>query len=336
LVVKPDDKTDELLLAEAFYRQDKFQEAARLQRKVGNEGRARMLESFRDQKPYQLSSRDSAHLKFIQLDPLPLVNVSVNGSDQVCFLIDTGGAEVVLDTEFAKRIGAAQFGNETGIFAGGKTSNYQLGRVDSIRLGNLTVKNVPLEVLDTRRFDAIANGRKVEGIIGTVLLYHFLSTLDYGRGELVLAPKAKRGIAPNHIEEPASEVPFWMAGDHFMVAWGRINKTSVQLLFIDTGLAGMGFTAPESTLKEAGITIGSNYTEGIGGGGRTKAFPIKIDEIALGDVIAKNILGVAGVFPTSLENKFGFRVGGLLSHSFFKNYAVTIDFQRMKYVLRHS
>lgn len=341
LTLKPEDKTARQLLAEVFYRRDEFQRAAQLQRELGNNARAALLESFKGQKPYQREDQQTtAHLKFVQTDPLPLVSVRVNRSEEVYFLIDTGGAEVVLDTEFAKRLGVVRFGEEAGVFAGGKRSAYQLGRVDSMTLGEITIKNVPVQVLDTRRFDAVAGGRHVEGIIGTVLLYHFLSTLDYVRGELTLRPQTKtswREFIASAQAEKQIEVPFWMAGDHFMAAWGRVNQRAPMLLLVDTGLAGMGFTGPDSTLKEAGIKLPEGATlEGVGGGGRTRATPMTVDDISLGAAREKNIAGVAGVFPPSLEISFGFRLGGLLSHSFFRPYALTIDFTGMRFYLRRT
>ena len=50
-------------------------------------------------------------VKFVKTDPLPLVNVRVNGGDEVTFFIDTGGSEVTLDTDFAKELGVPQFGD---------------------------------------------------------------------------------------------------------------------------------------------------------------------------------------------------------------------------------
>ena len=40
--------------------------------------------------------------------------------------------------------------------------------------------------------------------------------------------------------------------------------------------------------------------------------------------------GVAGAFPPSLEHSEGFRIAGLISHAFFRPYAVTFDFDRMR------
>ena len=75
------------------------------------------LESFKGQTPYEIQGDgQSTRLKFLKTDPLPLVSVRVNGGEEVTFFIDTGGSEVVLDTEFAKELGLTQLRGSAGHF----------------------------------------------------------------------------------------------------------------------------------------------------------------------------------------------------------------------------
>ena len=176
----------------------------------------------------------------------------------------------------------------------------------------------------------------MDGIIGTVLLYHFLVTMDYPRGELVLRRNTKdsreRFLAGAKTDS-SIEVPFWMAGDHFMVAWGRVEKNQPVLLFVDTGLAGGGVTLAQSVLDEAGIQLSQDKVgEGIGGGGKVKVTPFIVKELSLGDAKEQDVRGLfTGPFP--LENSMGFRIGGIISHGFFRSYALTFDFTDMRLYL---
>ncbi len=339
--LKPEEPAPKSLLAEVFYRRDDFQQAAPLLNAIGREAMAKKLESFKDVSPYHQieSMADATYLKFVMTDPLPVVQVRVNGSELVNFFIDTGGAEIIVDTEFAKEVGATQFGSERGTFAGGQQADFQHGRVDSLTLGDFIVKNVPVDIMDVRRFSQpIFGGKRVDGIIGTVLLYHFIATIDYPKGDLILRNKTKENL--QRLEQEAREekhivVPFWMADDHYMVAWGTVNKSPQTLFFVDTGLACGGFACPESTLKEAGIKLQESLaSEGIGGGGKVKFIPFTVDELTLGDAKEQNIVGVSGGFP--VENAFGFRIGGLISHGFFRQYALTFDFVGMRYFLKRE
>src|SRR5204862_7221476 len=102
------------------------------------------LESFKGQTPYELrGTGTSTRLKFVKTNPLPVINVRVNGGDEVTFFIDTGGSEVALDTDFAKELGVPQFAAVQGTFSGGQHAEVQLGRIGSLTVGDWTVNNVP-------------------------------------------------------------------------------------------------------------------------------------------------------------------------------------------------
>lgn len=122
-----------------------------------------------------------------------------------------------------------------------------------------------------------------------------------------------------------------------MVAWGRVNKSNPVLLYADTGAAGVGFTGPRSILDEAGIKLsGGQKTEGVGGGGTVKIAPFVVEELSLGEAKERNIIGVFGAFPASLEHRDGFRIAGLISHQFFRPFALTIDFTGMRFFLKRK
>jgi hypothetical protein len=339
--LRPEEKAPKSLMAEVFYRQDDFKRAAPLFRVTGQDAVAKKLESFKGITPYQIEGKaEVSHLKLVMTDPLPVLQVRVNKGEPVNFFIDTGGAEVIVDSEFAKELNIAQFGSVTGTFAGGKQAAFQHGRVDFLTLGEFTVKNVPVHIMDVRRFSQpVFGGKRVDGIIGTVLLYHFIPTLDYSRGELVLRRKTKENLKRIEREARAKKdivIHFWMAGDHYMVALGTVKKSQPLLFFVDTGLAGGGFTCPESTLKEAGINLQESLAaEGVGGGGKMRVVPFVVEELTLGDAKEHNVRGLyTGAFP--LENAFGFRIGGLISHGFFRPYALTLDFVGMRYFLERK
>ena len=75
------------------------------------------LKAFEGQTPYEVhGDGDVTHLKFVKLDPLPLVHVRINGGPEVVFFIDTGGSELLLDTQFAQELGVKSLGSVDGNF----------------------------------------------------------------------------------------------------------------------------------------------------------------------------------------------------------------------------
>lgn len=329
--LKPDHKGTKALLGELYYRQDDFARAAPLFRAADREVLAKKLEGFAGKTPYEIAREDfEVRVKWIQTDPLPVVEARVNGSEPVNLLIDTGGAEIILGAEFAKQVGVQDLGGTAGQLAGGRTTVGH-GQVERFEIGGLEIRNVPVQMLDARAWTAGAPGKRVEGIIGSVFLYHFLSTMDYGKGELVLRPRGKKSRFESSAKRKQSiAVPFWLIGDHFMLAWGRINRSGPMLWFVDTGLAGGGFIGTAATLKEAGIEAPAQ--QGQPGAVVTDGSRFVVDELALGDAVATKINGLQG----NLSTIGGVKIGGLISHQFFKEYAVTLDFEKMRLFLSKS
>ena len=348
ITLQPGNTDPKIMLAEALYRRDDFQKAAVALMGVDVSGNKLIreqyptlnvakLESFKGQTPYELTGNGtSTRVKFVKTDPLPIVNVRVNGGKEVTFFIDTGGSEVTLDTEFAKELGVSQFGAVQGTFSGGQHAQVQLGRVKSITLGDWTVKNVPTAMLPLRQLSEGFGVKQMDGIIGTTLFYHFLTTMDYPHGELVLRRKDAKSLEEFKTQSSGKRVtvPIWMASDHFMVGWGRVETLPPSLLFVDTGLTGAGVKLAESVIKAAGIKLDeSKASEGAGGGGTLKVIPYTVHQLSFGDIKEENVPGLYdGPFPW--ENMFGFYLAGMVGHDFFKPYAVTFDFQNMQIFLQ--
>jgi predicted aspartyl protease len=336
------------MLAEVFYRRDDFQKAAASLNGVDVSSNKLMisqyptlnvakLESFKGQTPYELHGNGtSTRVKFLKTDPLPVVNVRVNGGDEVTFFIDTGGSEVALDTEFAKELGVPQFGAVQGTFSGGQHAEVQVGRIESLTGGDRTIKNLPTAMLPLRQLSKGLGVKQIDGIIGTTLFYHFLATMDYPHGELLLRRKTANSLEQFTATSSGKRVvvPFWIASDHFMVGWGRVETLPPALLFVDTGLAEAGVKLAESVIKEAGIKLEEDKaSEGAGRGGKLKIVPYTVHQLSFGDIKEDNVPGLYdGPFPW--ENMFGFHLAGMVGHDFFKPYAVTFDFQNMQIFLQ--
>jgi len=347
ITLRPNDTDAKVMLAEAFYRRDDFQKAAASLSHVdvGSNNllisqyptlNVAKLESFKGQTPYELHGNGmSTRLKFVKTDPLPVVSVRINGGDEVTFFIDTGGSEVALDTDFAKELGVPQFGAVQGTFSGGQHAEVQLGRIESLTIGDWTVKNLPVAMLPLRQLSKGFGVKQIDGIIGTTLFYHFLTTMDYPRGELVLRRKTVE--SQEQFTKSSGKrvvVPIWMASDHFMVGWGRVETLPPTLLFVDSGLMGAGVKLAESVIKEAGIKLEENKAEeGAGGAGKLKIVPYTVHHLSFGDIKEENVRGLYdGPFPW--ESMFGFHLSGMIGHDFLKPYAVTFDFKNMQIFLQ--
>ncbi|MGB9245470.1 MAG: aspartyl protease family protein [Candidatus Acidiferrales bacterium] len=380
LDLKHGDADAKIMLAEALYRKNDFFHASRALQGLGPEDAAKLknystlnvakLESFRDEDPYKFERDpgESTRLPFIASDPLPVVNVRVNSGPEVAFFIDTGGSELLLDSEFARELNVKPMGSVQGTFSGGQHAQVENGRVDSLTLGSWTLRNIPVGMLPLRSMSSGFGVKQINGCIGTNVLYQFLSTIDYRTGELILrkknaanlkrfdaagGPPTPPGIGkrsawhstqsnshPGVNSAPSTNVtngivvPMWMAGDHFMVAWGRVNTQPISLFFVDSGLAGAGVKLTESAIQQAGIHLDeSKASEGQGGGGMLKIIPYTVGQFTVGEITEQNMAGLYdGPFPW--ENEFGFHLAGMFGSDFLKHHAVTFDFTNMRIIFR--
>jgi len=337
--LNPEDKMPKELLAEAYYRRDMFAEAAPLYREIDNIPMADKLQYVSSRTPYGVESDvDITAVAFVQTDPLPIVKLRINGSEEALFLIDTGGWELIIESEFAEKVGAKKFGGRLATYAGGLQDSTFHGAVDEVRIGGFAVRNVPVHINNGPRGMAMMMEKPIRGVIGTVFLYHFIFTLDYPGAQLILQKKTPENMQKMKNLTKSTDnvvVPFWMSGDHIMVAWGTVNRSEPMLFFVDTGLAGGGFTGTAQTVERANIKLPEESSEGVGGGGRVTFKRAVVDEITLGDAREEDVIGFFGVTP-NLGERFGYEIGGIISHGFFRPYRLTFDFTTMNLLLKRE
>ncbi len=332
----PGSKSVKALLIDAYYRREDFVNASRLMKSTGRKSHAAKLDYLGTRKAYEtISSTNRTELMFIKKDPLPLIKISINNAAPVYFIIDTGGGELILDSKYAGSLGLPEFGTDADIFGGGKRGTFIHSCVESIRLGDFQVKHIPIMLMDLSKFSdrLFDDGLQVKGILGTCIFYHFLTTLDYRNDKIVFeylnsnsGPERENGQEKEGIQQ----IPFWMAGDHLMLAKGKVNNGNEMLFLVDTGLAASSFTCPKATLNKYGFHLQKNKTGyGFGAGGKLKVIPFDIESLSLGGIQEHKLHGVFGPFPPSLEHACGFKIGGLISHEFFRNHTVKFDYRSM-------
>jgi hypothetical protein len=327
-------------LAEVAYRRDDFASAAaRLGKAGGADPVIRKLLAFDGVMPYRSERRD-VHVPFEIVDPLPVVDVTLGDGRTVPFFLDTGGHEVYLDETLAAGLGVPTFGVTHGVGAGGKHAVEGHGVLPAMTLGGLLVEHVPVKLLDFTAlgFADALGGVDVKGVLGTAFLYHYLATIDYACGELVLRPRTPerlRAFERDARSNGLRVVPFWLSGTHLLVVEGSVNGVGPMPLVVDTGGAGLGFVGTRSTVDRAGLTLLTDQEiVAPGAGGAARAVPLVVDELTLGEVTARDLGGV--YFPdTDLEKDLDrdFPVGGIVSHQFFRPHALTLDFTGMRLFL---
>ncbi|MCH7489068.1 MAG: retropepsin-like domain-containing protein [Gemmatimonadetes bacterium] len=279
--------------------------------------------------PYQVewaSAEKVALLSFSTQDPLPLMTLEINGHS-VEFILDTGGDRFVIDEAIAEQIGVDVLTTTTAkyAFTGGKDVRRDLGRVDSVKMGDVTLKNVPVVVLPWK-----ASGPQSDGVLGTNVLRQFLSTVDYANDQLIFREKSEAGKQQLLASLEGHEtvvMPFVLYATHLLFAQGSLNGHEKLIYLVDSGLAmSLPFISVDETLEY--LDIEKTPLEG------TPYFLFPIESIGLGPLRQGEAQGLSNVLVE--ENVYwgqGFIWDGLISHQFLRNYTSwTLDFDTMTFL----
>jgi len=280
----------------------------------------------------QIAMAPKVEIPFVVTDPLPMIRATIDGRPAT-LVVDTGATTIALSAAAAKRIGVDLRPAGEGVFAGGRTARVFAGRIESIAFPGLTVRGIPASGLPAA-MPASLGGHRFDGIIGTTMLRAFLATLDYRENRLILRPRsASAAFEQDATERGDAVVPMWLVPDHFIFVRARVNETFDGLFSVDTGGAGVGITLADDVLSAAHVVPDrSKAFRGAGGGGEVLLEPFTARSVSVGHYTRRDVPGVYspagqpyGIFP--------FAVSGAISHQFFRDAAVSFDFDAMKMVV---
>ncbi len=313
------------LAAEGHYRLGEFQTAATLYRQVGRAALADFLFAFEGRVPWRLSGARQAKLSWIASEPLPVVGVQC-GSHVLHLVIDTGASELVLDRTVAQSLGLALSESESAGFRGGRSADVQHGRLPELELNGIHVHDLPVHVAALRHavwscFPQL----EIDGVLGLGAFARLEVALDYRSRQMRLrTPETDEG-------EPVG-APMYLTPERQLLTEARVNGTLPTLVLVDTGMSGAAFAAPPSTMQAARLTLPEIDPVSTYSGGTVAGMPFVLPELEAGGCRRENVNALLlPRFP--LERQYGFRIGGLLAHDFFRGKCLTLQFDRMRMLI---
>jgi predicted aspartyl protease len=259
-----------------------------------------------------------APIRVQQMPLLPFLfaEVFVNGQGPYRFLVDTGATQTVLTEKVANKLGLKRIATNImfGVGGEGKVES-PIYRADTVKLGEVTVKNVPLGTVSNPLLELV-----LDGILGPSLLADFIVTMDYPRSQIELSRKAPEGgtVIPTWFFSGLLLIPVEVNGKHkgnFLIDSGA---DSTLLAYSMANNLGVNKNTPGATLD---LPIG-----GIGGlddgvlvvPSVTLKSPFETKQYE--KVMALELKSLSGLIQTELSGVIGFDT--------LKNYRVTLDYQR--------
>jgi predicted aspartyl protease len=117
--------------------------------------------------------------------PLILLPVFVNGRGPFQFVLDTGASRTTLSLKLARKLGIVTIDDRPGTGGGGQV-RISSGKVDSLAVGQASVRDLAVGVGDFLAMLSTAAGTRLDGIIGENFLSQFEVTIDYPHSTLDL------------------------------------------------------------------------------------------------------------------------------------------------------
>lgn len=321
----------------ARLRRGEYAKAIELCDDAGESGRAELLRAIDEHGAYRVASAPAEmRLPWTSGYPVPLVRVKLNGRP-VLMALDTGSRDLLVDTQAARICKVQEIPGQSPIFWSGARLGVRNAMVQRLEIGGLTVESLPAGITPLRKWTIEVNPRaeKVVGVIGLNFLRAFTPTLDYARHELVLRPAGTAVQAG----PSAQRVPFEMWGESELTVYGSLAGGRRMAMVVQSGIPGCGIAAPPAVFEEIGVKSGAVSRALKGAGSWLQARPwsaVSVSTVSVGPVAEDKVAGWSGAMDPGELWRHGVRRDALLSHDFFKDKRVTIDWAKRELVFETS
>jgi tetratricopeptide (TPR) repeat protein len=333
LGIAPEDKETNYLLGDCYIRQDKFALSAPRWEATGEAAYAAWFGAVRGE-AYQVHG-DSARLPFRQMDPMPLVEASVNGGPLKRFSFYTGAPNLSLRATVAREAGLTPVTSQKLDFEGTVIWAHY-GILESFTMGGIELRNIPVGWSSTESGEDVSTDN--DGLIGTWVFYHLQTTFDYAGRSLILrrrTPETARKARADAVRAGASTLPLWLAREQSLHTKGSFAGSEPRTVGVNFG--GSGEIAAGmfgETAEQLGVRVDHDREIGTFGSSHPAVvYPCYPKEIRLGDAVAKGVYCYTnpnGRINVPYPFGAGFDTMGWFAHCFWKPFNITVDFTDMK------
>ena len=280
------------------------------------QSRVRLLRSFKGRVPLQVEGdQDRVHrVSFRMSDKKIVLRGRVNRT-AVEFVLDTGSEHTALSTATARRARVRSVAATVSAGVGAaELRRLELGRADTIEVGSLLVRNVPVAIRTVPR-SALPRWQ-TESF--SPLSLGFSVVVDYGRKEVLLTRTLAEGPADFRLPMRMNRLP---------MVRGLLNSTHPAYFVVDTGGELISIGA-DTALALAMPPVRRIPLRVYGMSGVDEnAFLLPGVNLDFAEIQYRNVgLAVLNLRPPSVL--LGFQLGGIIGHRFLADYRVSFDVGR--------
>jgi predicted aspartyl protease len=257
-----------------------------------------------------------------------LLQVGVNGSAPVWFIVDTGAESSVISSELATKLHLKPAGKTVGTGGAGTAQATRFNAV-SIKLPNVEMSNLTIYGLPIDSFSA-PFGKRISGIIGYDIIKEFVVEIDYTNRKINLyGPQSYQYSGAGEIFDLTFEENLPFIQTSFVVDKGTIAGK----FEIDSGSTGaILFNTP--FVKKYGLlkSIPQASETRIGGvGGSARAFIARLKSFGLGHFTFQNVIAK---FSQSMRGDYASaKYDGLIGGELLRRFKTIFDYSRKRMIL---
>ena len=276
----------------------------------------RFLRAFGDRPAIQLAEPGGVHtIPFRLVRDKVIVRGRVNGRDAMDFVMDTGAEQTVLSQAAARRMGIQPMTNTltAGVGDGG-LRGLQAGRLDSLQIGSLEIVNLPVLI----KSPPLGGLPTPESDGFSPLALGLSLTIDYGRNHLIIGEE---------LEDEPADIVLPLRQHRLTVVRGVVNGEHQRSFVVDTGGEVISISQstaamlPPLTVRQVPLLVYGTS------GWDEDAYLMPGISLAFNQKTYQNFSVVVLNLhrPSAL---LGFNIGGIVGHTFLRDYRVTLDLNR--------
>jgi predicted aspartyl protease len=267
-------------------------------------------------------------LQFVRDEiPLVIVRISVNESQPMEFVLDTGNAAAafVLSRRAADALKLP--GDRTAAFrpasvVGARPVELRGATARSLAVGPFRFENVPIAISDSIDHLATAIGRQIDGNIGYPFLKDMRLTLDYRRH--LLRFERLSGATVNSLHSTSFDLG---SPKPLILIDAMVNGRGPFRFAVDTGAGSVVISTELS--KRLNLQGGASIPMQ-GAGGAASGVMTQLSTLVFAGVSLRDVTVVAADIFGPLRRPVGGELDGIIGYNVMKDFTVTIDYPQKR------
>lgn len=300
-------------------RERRFRASAQRFERVGLAGLSARFSSFKDRGLTQSwATRDCVMSIDNAVTPAGLVFEALVDDTPVRLLFDSSVASLVLDQQTAIRM---LVGTDASSALGNSGMSIGHGRVEELRIQDLTLKDVPVDLYPPQMMAQALGVGDIDGIAGPRVFEQLLLHVIPADGRVELVRGDRRCANEAAARRPGDGLPYAVQDVGNLLFYGGVNDTQGTFLF-NSGLRGASLVATTATYARAGVGTPTLY------GDRPGAPYVEVERFTLGGQQLPGSVAVWGF--EEQPNPDGIRIDGMFGVEAFGARPWTLDFPRQR------